>query len=254
MDASECRSFGLTPRQIDAQRLTQSDFRLFHVSHLPTVPRTNMSDSHQHAEVRALPESRLWLAFGLTGTHGGGDHRRPGDRQPGADLRRHAHDDRRDRAAAGADRDPSRTQGRRFAAHLRLRALRDSGGGRERAGAAGRGVLHPLRSLSPPVRAAGHPVPGHDGGGYRWSDHQPGLDAAPRQREGRQPQRERRLPGSVGRHAGFGGCDRRRHHHLAHGLALGGLGACRGDRFHGLPTRVLLRECVNLLLEACRRA
>lgn len=27
-----------------------------------------MSDSHQHAEVRALPESRLWLAFGLTGT------------------------------------------------------------------------------------------------------------------------------------------------------------------------------------------
>lgn len=28
-----------------------------------------MSDSHQHAEVRALPESRLWLAFGLTGTY-----------------------------------------------------------------------------------------------------------------------------------------------------------------------------------------
>lgn len=27
-----------------------------------------MSDSHQHGDVRALPESRLWFAFGLTGT------------------------------------------------------------------------------------------------------------------------------------------------------------------------------------------
>jgi len=27
-----------------------------------------MSDSHQHGDVRALPESRLWIAFGLTGT------------------------------------------------------------------------------------------------------------------------------------------------------------------------------------------
>lgn len=27
-----------------------------------------MSDSHQHGEIRALPESRLWIAFGLTGT------------------------------------------------------------------------------------------------------------------------------------------------------------------------------------------
>lgn len=27
-----------------------------------------MSDSHQHGDVRALPESRLWIAFALTGT------------------------------------------------------------------------------------------------------------------------------------------------------------------------------------------
>lgn len=27
-----------------------------------------MSDSHQHGEIRALPESRLWIAFGLTST------------------------------------------------------------------------------------------------------------------------------------------------------------------------------------------
>ncbi|MBB1625477.1 cation diffusion facilitator family transporter [Achromobacter sp. UMC71] len=27
-----------------------------------------MSDSHQHGEMRALPESRLWIAFGLTST------------------------------------------------------------------------------------------------------------------------------------------------------------------------------------------
>jgi cobalt-zinc-cadmium efflux system protein len=27
-----------------------------------------MSDSHQHGDVRTLPESRLWLAFGLTGS------------------------------------------------------------------------------------------------------------------------------------------------------------------------------------------
>ncbi len=27
-----------------------------------------MSDSHQHGDVRALPESRLWIAFGLTGS------------------------------------------------------------------------------------------------------------------------------------------------------------------------------------------
>ena len=215
-----------------------------------------MSDSHQHAEVRALPESRLWLAFGLTGTYMVAAEIIGGLVTGSLALISDAMHMMTDAIALLlADRDPSRTQGRRFAAHLRLRALRDSGGGRERAGAAGRGVLHPLRSLSPPVRAAGHPVPGHDGGGYRWSDHQPGLDAAPRQREGRQPQRERRLPGSVGRHAGFGGCDRRRHHHLAHGLALGGLGACRGDRFHGLPTRrCCCAKCVNLLLEACRRA
>src|SRR5256885_12115808 len=29
--------------------------------------RNLMSDSHQHGDVRALPESRLWFAFGLTG-------------------------------------------------------------------------------------------------------------------------------------------------------------------------------------------
>ena len=27
-----------------------------------------MSGGHEHADVRALPESRLWLAFGLTST------------------------------------------------------------------------------------------------------------------------------------------------------------------------------------------
>ena len=214
-----------------------------------------MSDSHQHAEVRALPESRLWLAFGLTGTYmvaeiiGG---LVTGSLALISDAMHMMTDAialllaliaiRAGRKAA----DLLRTYG-----YARFEILAAAVNALVLLGVAFYILYEAYRRL---VRAAGHPVPGHDGGGYRWSDHQPGLDAAPRQREGRQPQRERRLPGSVGRHAGFGGCDRRRHHHLAHGLALGGFGACRGDRFHGLPTHlVLLRECVNLLLE-CRRA
>ena len=119
-----------------------------------------MSDSHQHAEVRALPESRLWLAFGLTGTYmvaeiiGG---LVTGSLALISDAMHMMTDAIALLLALIAIR-----AGRKAADLLRTYgcALRDSGGGRERAGAAGRGVLHPLRSLSPPVRAAGHPVLG----------------------------------------------------------------------------------------------
>ena len=214
-----------------------------------------MSDSHQHAEVRALPESRLWLAFGLTGTYmvaeiiGG---LVTGSLALISDAMHMMTDAialllaliaiRAGRKAA----DLLRTYG-----YARFEILAAAVNALVLLGVAFYILYEAYRRLSAPqdIQSLGMMVVAIGGLIINL------VSMRPRQREGRQPQRERRLPGSVGRHAGFGGCDRRRHHHLAHGLALGGLGACRGDRFHGLPTHwVLLRECVNLLLEECRRA
>ncbi|KAJ8137509.1 hypothetical protein OY671_009278, partial [Metschnikowia pulcherrima] len=167
--------------------------------------------------------------------HGGGDRRGPVDRQSGVDLRRHAHDDRRYRAAAGADRDPRGPQGRRPDAHLRLCALRDPGGRGQRAGAAGRGVLHPVRSSAPSRGAAGYPVRRHAGRGHRRAGDQSGVDAAAGRFQGRQPERERRLSRSSGRHAGFGRRHRGGRDHSADRSASGRFGVGRGHRIHGVP-------------------